>query len=243
LYGGVFTLDGSSGGDFFGTMKYFRSDEDSMGEMDEYLSKNGYWGGTTAKNFNVAWTNLENRRTAETNGAEQGLRMVEISEARSNKNWLVDRQKEAFGNDITFTQATEAESFNLKRIGNAYYTTVSYKESFTSINYNGQYFKHATVELTSIGIMFNVRGKAGEFQKSSVAKQSLANAFDYARAALNRDLVDSDFDSSRDAKIKFMSYLNYGLGIQFSEPAVARNKPFNEVIPTTVTLKWVPVIY
>jgi RHS repeat-associated protein len=94
-FGGVYSVSSNSDGLILGTMTYFTSHQDSMGEMNDYLSKNGYWGFTAAKDFKTAWDNFSARLATESNAAELGLREVTISAAKTNNNWLVDRQKEA----------------------------------------------------------------------------------------------------------------------------------------------------
>ncbi|HWW41561.1 DUF6443 domain-containing protein [Pedobacter sp.] len=93
-FGGVYSVSSNSDGLILGTMTYFSSHTDSMLEMDSYLSKNGYWGFTDAKDFKTAWERFRFDKAVQD---EHPLQMVDISEARSNQSWLVDRQKEEDG--------------------------------------------------------------------------------------------------------------------------------------------------
>lgn len=93
-YGGTWTSGGGGGGGD-GAVSFFNSYLDSFAFMDTYLTQGNYWGNTTAGNFNRGYSNFISNKAA---GDAEGLalRAADIKETKTNKDWLIERQKEAW---------------------------------------------------------------------------------------------------------------------------------------------------
>lgn len=83
-YGGSWSSSDS------GYSRIYESPLDGLADVSDSFDKNGGWESTSAGNFANAYNNLYN------GSGSVSLRGVDISETRTNSNWLIERQKEAY---------------------------------------------------------------------------------------------------------------------------------------------------
>lgn len=96
----------------------------------------------------------------------------------------------------------------------------------------------------NIGVMLNVRDNSGKKLNQKLAKEALANAFDIARIAMNKELDDRYFHSQAEMNSKFIEFLNIGLSYQFMMPSIVVNERSlkGNIKSSEFSLKWYPVI-
>ena len=112
------------------------------------------------------------------------------------------------GNDIRFIIPTSPSAINLKRIGESYYTNVTYEEVFYDAR-NIFNLRTLHVEISSLNIMFSARDKyTGRYIGMTEAQADVASIFTYARFDVLSGWLDHKINTVDEANDVLIQRLN-----------------------------------
>jgi len=117
-------------------------------------------------------------------------------------------------------------TFNLVRIGDAYYTNLTYEENFYDFRLDLFHFGVLSVNMPSINLMVSARNTRGQFISAEEAKTGLSFALHNARwDVLNKYLDSNDQLDSADAGELLVTSLNEWIKVWFSYGIAAERSP------------------
>ena len=167
----MITTSGKYGGSWSSSdpdnVNIYSSNIDAFGGMAAFLTTTNGWGSTVAGSFDSGWYNLTNGKSASgssTFGGEEGLglKVVDISETRSNNNWLISRQQEAYNSNY------KGDGVGQPGFGESLIPIWGSGRSAVDNFQNGNYWTGAAYTALAISDVFLVKAAATALAKGTI---------------------------------------------------------------------------
>ncbi|WP_169305541.1 RHS repeat domain-containing protein [Sphingobacterium alkalisoli] len=119
-------------------------------------------------------------------------------------------------NQGTIATPTKPSSFNLKKIGESYYTNIYYEENFFDLKgFDRGGYGIMNVDIRSLNVMISSRNRKGQFQSIDQIKTDLALIFNFVRTEINEKYMKRDITNERSAKEYMVLRLNVLINAYF----------------------------
>jgi hypothetical protein len=105
---------------------------------------------------------------------------------------------------------TSPSAINLKKIGEAFYTNVTYEENYYDLRFTKGKMKVMNVNIPSMNVMFSARERNGQFRSMASAQADLALIFTYVRGEIGEKFLNGDITNSEQAT-EYMQMRTTGL--------------------------------
>ncbi|GAA4779427.1 hypothetical protein GCM10023231_02750 [Olivibacter ginsenosidimutans] len=156
-----------------------------------------------------------NSETGENSSFEEAIASLANSESNKNRTSEANIDKTS-GNQSGVGIPTSSNSFNLKRIGESYYTNITYEENFWDLNgFDGNGYRIMNVDVRSLNVMVSSRNRKGQFANINDIKSNLALAFTFARTEINERFMKGEITSNEQATKYLVDRLNIFLKSYF----------------------------
>jgi hypothetical protein len=128
--------------------------------------------------------------------------------------------------DVRWLIPTSPSSINLKKIGESYYTNVTYEENIYDLRVSSGHLRIMNVEIPSLNVMLSSRNRyTGQFESMAQAKTDLALIFTFARGDLRDKYLDGDITTEDQASEYLINRVNSLINSWFRYGQAAERTP------------------